>query len=84
MRWLIVGEDLVDAEHNVGKQKRALHRVPAAAANSPGTQDHSASDGYANQGGVDVGYLGELKDTPEEVDGAGYDRRGKNKESNLA
>lgn len=62
--WLIVGEDLVNAKNNIGEKKRALDRIPTAAANSPGTQDHSTRDGHPNQGRIDIGYLGELKDAP--------------------
>lgn len=36
MRGLVVGEDLVDAEHDVGEEQRALDGVTAAAADSPG------------------------------------------------
>ena len=83
MRWGVVGEDLIDAENNIGEQEGAFHRVPAAAPNTPSAQYHSASDRHADQSGVNVGDFREAENAPEEIDRAGYDGGGQNQETDL-
>lgn len=83
MRWLIVREDLIDAEHDVGEEERAFDWVSATTSNTPGTQNDGACDGDSYQGGIDVGYFGKLQNTPEEVNRAGDDRSGQNQEADL-
>ena len=66
----VIGEDLVHAQHDVGEEQRRLDRVAAPAADAPRAQDHGRGDRDADQDGVDVVELRELRDAPEEVDGA--------------
>lgn len=83
MRRLVVREDLIDAEHNVGEEERAFDGVSATTANTPSTQNDGACDRDTNQGGINIGNFGELQDTPEEIDRAGDNRSGQNQEANL-
>lgn len=82
-RWLIVGKNLIDAQDDVGEQKRALHWVTSPTDNTPRGQYHSTGDGYSDQSGVDVRNFRKLQDAPEKVYGARYDRRGQYQETNL-
>lgn len=70
MRWLVVGEDLIDAEHYVCEQERALDRVSLAAADAPGSEEYSACDRDTYQCCVDISNLGKMSNPPKEVDGA--------------
>ena len=73
---MIVGEDLVDAEDDVGEEEGAFDGVAFAAADAPGAEEDGAGDGYADEGCVDVADLGEVGYAPEEVDRAGDDGGG--------
>lgn len=69
-RGLVVGENLIDTKNHVCKEQRALHRVAFTTADAPRTEEHSASDGNANEGRVNVVDFGEFCYSPEEVDRA--------------
>ena len=43
MRWLIVCEDLIDAEDNVCEQQRTFDGVAFAASDTPGPKENGAS-----------------------------------------
>lgn len=60
MGRLVVCEDLVDAEHDVGEEEGALDGVSAAAADTPGAKDDGACHRDADERGIDVGDLREL------------------------
>lgn len=83
VRWLIVREDLVDAEHDIGEEERAFDWIAATTSNPPGTQNDGACDRDSNQGGIDVGDFGELQNTPEEVNRAGDNCSGQDQEADL-
>jgi len=83
VRRLVVRKDLIDAENDVRKEQRALYGVSAPTANTPGAQDNCACNGDADQSGIHVRNLGELKYTPEEIDRARDDGGRKDQETNL-
>lgn len=84
VRGLVIREDLIDAENNVGKEQRALYGISAPTANAPGAQDNCACNGDPDQSGIHVGDLRELKNTPEEVDRAGDDSGRKDQKTDLS
>lgn len=44
----VVGEDLVDAEDNVGEQERRLNRVSSPASNTESAEEDGSGHGNAN------------------------------------
>lgn len=48
VRWLIVGEYLVDAQDDISEEQRALDGVAASTANTPSTQDNGAGDRHTD------------------------------------
>ena len=79
----VVGENLVDAKDDVGKQQRGFNRAAAAAANAIRTEEDGGGHCYANEGSVEVADLRELGDSPEEVYGTGNDGTGEDEENDL-
>ena len=70
MRWLIVREDLIDAEDNICEQQRTLDRIAFAASDTPGSEKTGASYCDTYQCRIDVADLREPSDPPKEVNRA--------------
>ena len=82
--WLIVGENLVDTECDIGKlmlvrqrsvidqggtyQERAFDRVSSAASNSPSAKEYSTCNGGANENSIKVTNFRECRNAVKEVD----------------
>lgn len=83
MGRLVVREDLVYAEDDVGEQQRALDWIAFAAAYAPSGQEHGTSDRNSNQCCIHITNLRKFGDSPEKVYGAGNDRSRHHKEAYL-
>lgn len=83
-RWEVVGEDLIDAEDNIGKEQRGLDGVALSAGDAEGAQENGRSHGDADENSIIVANMGELGDAPEEVEGARDDGAGQGKEGDLS
>lgn len=68
MRGLIVGEDLVEAQDDVGEEKRAFYWISFPATYTPSTKEDRTCNGNANQSSIDVADVWEPSNSPEEVD----------------
>ena len=78
---LVVGEDLVDAEGDVGEEEAGFDDVAAAGAEAPNAEEEGAGDGHADQDGVLAVDSREGADAPEEVEGAGDDAAGEDEQA---
>ena len=84
VRRLVVREDLVDTEDDVGEEQRALHWIAPPTTDSPSTEDNRTGNRNSDKGRIYIGDLGELQNAPEEVDGARNDGRRENEKANLS
>jgi len=83
-RWEVVGEDLIDAENNIGEEQRGLDRITLSACNTEGAQENGRSHGDADENSIGVANMGELRNAPEEVERARNDGAGQGKEGDLS
>ena len=72
-RGLVISEDLVDTEGDVGKEEAAFDDVAAAAADTPSGEKDGACNGNADQERVLAVEPWEGGDAVEEVDATGQD-----------
>lgn len=73
VRGLVVGEDLIDRQGDIGEQQAALHHVATARADAPGAQAGGAGNRDTKQHGVMGVEPRKGGDAPQEVDGGGED-----------
>ena len=83
MGRLVVREDLVDAEDDVGEHEGRFDGVATAGADPPCAEEYRNCYGAAKEDGIEIVDILELKPAPQEVKRARYHGGGKDKKANL-